>query len=121
LQGIAGPRRAGLIAPTVLAEPINGEMCYLWRAVDPEGELPESFVTKTRDKAAALRFIRKGMKRHGRTDATVTDGLPSHRPAHKEIGAADRPGDRALVEQPCREFPPRLPATRAGHVAISED
>jgi putative transposase len=36
---------------------INGEMHYLWRAVDHEGEILESYVTKGRDKAAALRFI----------------------------------------------------------------
>ena len=45
---------------------INGEMRYLWRAVDHEGEVLESFVTKERDKAAALKFIKKAMKRHGR-------------------------------------------------------
>ena len=38
---------------------INGEMRYLWRAVDREGEVLESFVTKERDKAAALKFIKK--------------------------------------------------------------
>lgn len=32
---------------------INGERHYLWRAVDHEGEVLESFVTKTRDKKAA--------------------------------------------------------------------
>ena len=42
---------------------INGEMHYLWRAVDHEGEVLESYVTKTRDKAAALRFMRKTLKR----------------------------------------------------------
>ena len=31
---------------------LNGEMVYLWRAVDQEGEILESYVTKTRDKAA---------------------------------------------------------------------
>ena len=36
-----------------------------WRAVDHEGEVLESYVTKTRDKSAALRFIRKALKRHG--------------------------------------------------------
>jgi putative transposase len=36
---------------------INGDLHYLWRAVDQEGEVLESFVTKTRDKAAALKFI----------------------------------------------------------------
>ena len=44
---------------------INGEMHYLWRAVDHEGEVLESFVTKERDKAAALKFIKKALKRHG--------------------------------------------------------
>ena len=69
---------------------INGEMRYLWRAVDHEGEVLESFVTKTRDKAAALKFIKKAMKRHGRPGAIVTDGLRSYGAALKEIGVADR-------------------------------
>jgi putative transposase len=69
---------------------INGEMHYLWRAVDHEGEVLESFVTKERDKAAALKFIKKAMKRHGRPKAIVTDGLRSYGAALKEIGAADR-------------------------------
>jgi len=69
---------------------INGEMRYLWRAVDHEGEVLESYVTKTRDKAAALKFIKKTMKRHGRTRTIVTDGLRSYGAAMKEIGAADR-------------------------------
>jgi putative transposase len=69
---------------------INGEMHYLWRAVDHEGEVLESFVTKTRDKVAALKFIKKAMKRFGRPEAVVTDGLRSYRAALKEIGAADR-------------------------------
>lgn len=33
---------------------INGERHYLWRTVDHEGEVLESFVTKKRDKKAAL-------------------------------------------------------------------
>ena len=69
---------------------INGEMRYLWRAVDHEGEVLESFVTTTRDKAAALKFIKKAMKRHGRPQAVVTDGLRSYGAALKEIGATDR-------------------------------
>jgi putative transposase len=44
----------------------NGEMVYLWRAVDHEGEVLESFVTKSRDKKAALTFMKKALKRHGR-------------------------------------------------------
>ena len=69
---------------------INGQMRYLWRAVDHEGEVLESYVTTTRDKAAALAFIKKAMKRHGRPQAVVTDGLRSYGAALKEIGNVDR-------------------------------
>jgi putative transposase len=65
---------------------INGEMHYLWRAVDHEGEVLESFASKTRDKAAALKFIKSAMKRHGKAKAIVTDGLRSYTAAMNEIG-----------------------------------
>lgn len=65
---------------------INGETHYLWRAVDHEGEILESYVTKTRDKAAALAFIKKALKRHGSPETIVTDGLKSYRAAMKVIG-----------------------------------
>ena len=42
---------------------LNGEMVYLWRAVDHEGEILESYVTRTRDKDAALTFMKKALKR----------------------------------------------------------
>jgi len=45
---------------------INGETHYLWRAVDHEGEILESYVTKKRDKSAALRFFKKTLKHHGK-------------------------------------------------------
>lgn len=69
---------------------INGERHYLWRAVDNEGEVLESFVTKTRDKAAALKFLKKTLKRHGRVDAIVTDRLRSYGASLRAVGAADR-------------------------------
>src|ERR1700761_9518427 len=69
---------------------INGEMHYLWRAVDHDGEVLESFVTKARDKAAALRFIKRAMKRHGRPRIIVTDGLRSYPAAMTEIGNTER-------------------------------
>ena len=65
---------------------INGEMRYLWRAVDHEGEVLESFVTKERDKAAALKFIKKALKRHGSPKAITTDGLRSYGAAMRELG-----------------------------------
>lgn len=45
---------------------INGERHYLWRAVDHEGEVLESYVTKVRGKKAARKFLREGMRKHGR-------------------------------------------------------
>ncbi len=38
---------------------INGERHYLWRTVDHDGEVLESFVAKQRDKKAAVKFLRK--------------------------------------------------------------
>ena len=69
---------------------INGEWHYLWRAVDHEGEVLESFVTKRRDRKAALKFLRKTMKRHGRAHIFVTDMLRSYGAAMKVIGNVDR-------------------------------
>src|SRR6056297_2397545 len=69
---------------------INGERHYLWRAVDHEGEVMESFATKTRDKKAALKFLKKAMRKHGQPETVVTDRLRSYGAALKEIGAAFR-------------------------------
>ena len=69
---------------------INGMTHYLWRAVDHEGEVLESYVTKTRDKSAALKFLRKAMKRYGAPETVVTDRLRSYGAAMKEIGNIDR-------------------------------
>ncbi|MEM5516419.1 IS6 family transposase [Henriciella sp. AS95] len=69
---------------------INGVTHYLWRAVDHEGEVLESYVTKTRDKSAALRFLKKAMKRYGAPRTVVTDRLRSYGAAMKEIGNIDR-------------------------------
>ncbi len=66
---------------------INGETHYPWRAVDHEGEVLESFVTKTRDKKAALKLLRKLMKRYSQPKQIVTDRLRSCGAAMTEIGA----------------------------------
>jgi len=61
-------------------------MHYLWRAVDHEGEVLESFVTKRRDRKAALRFLKKSMKRYGVPMVIVTDRLRSYRAAMTQLG-----------------------------------
>jgi len=76
---------------------INGETHYLWRAVDHEGEVLESFVTKKRDRKAVLRFLKRTMKRYGRPRATVTDRLRSYGAAMKVIGNA--------ADQECGRWP----------------
>ena len=68
---------------------INGERHYLWRAVDHEGEVLEAYVSKRRDRKAALKFLRKSMKRYGRPEAIVTDRLRSYGAALRELGGAD--------------------------------
>src|SRR6202142_4518390 len=69
---------------------INGKLCYLWRAVDHEGEVLEAVVTAKRDKAAALKLLKRIMKKYGRPQSIVTDRLRAYPAAMKEIGAADR-------------------------------
>ena len=46
----------------------------------------EAFVTKKRDRKAALRFLNKAMKRYGNPLEVVTDRLRSYRAAMKEMG-----------------------------------
>ena len=69
---------------------INGVQHYLWRAVDHEGEVLEAYVSKKRDRKAALKFLKKLMKRHGKPEEIVTDKLKSYGAALKELGAEGR-------------------------------
>ena len=68
---------------------INGERHYLWRAVDHEGEVLESFVTKTKDRKAAVKSLKKTMSKHGRADMSVTDKLRSYGAALRDLGMVD--------------------------------
>jgi putative transposase len=69
---------------------INGERHYLWRAVDNEGEVLESSSSKRHNRNAALKFIRKSMKRRGKSNVIITDKLQSYRAEMTIIGIADR-------------------------------
>jgi putative transposase len=69
---------------------INGRLCYLWRAVDHEGEVSEAVVTSKREKAAALKLLKRIMKKSGSPRRVVTDGPRANSTAMNEIGAADR-------------------------------
>ena len=78
--GVKFPRATRLFAR------INGKTHYLWRAVDHEGEVLEVFATKRRDRKAALKFLKRTMKRYGRPRWIVTDRLRSYRAAMNVIG-----------------------------------
>ncbi len=68
---------------------INGKTHYLWRVVDHEGEVLKTYVTKRRDRKAALKFLKKTMERHGSPKVILTDRLRSYGAAMKFIGNAD--------------------------------
>ena len=69
---------------------INGVTHYLWRAVDHEGEVLEVFATKRRDRRAALKFLKRALKRYGQPGTIVTDRLRSYGAALKAIGILGR-------------------------------
>jgi len=65
---------------------VNGKLCFFWRAVDHEGEVLEAVVTAKRDKAAALKLLKRIMKKYGTSRSIVTDGLRAYSAAMNEMG-----------------------------------
>jgi putative transposase len=65
---------------------INGKQHYLWRAVDQDGEVVDVFLQAKRDGAAAKRFFKRLLRRHGgEPRKIVTDKLRSYGVAHREL------------------------------------
>ena len=69
---------------------LNGDMVYLWRAVDHEGEVLENHVIRTRDKGAALAFMKQALKPHGSPHRITTDGLRRYGAAMDELGNREK-------------------------------
>ena len=66
---------------------IGGRRMYMWRAVDSEGEVLDVLVQRRRDQAAALKLLRKLLKKQGFVPAViVSDKLGSYRAALRTIG-----------------------------------
>src|SRR6516164_6950267 len=66
---------------------IAGKYMYLWRAVDHEGEVLEILVQRRRDKCAAVRLMRKLLRKQGFARKTVTtDKLRSYGAALQHLG-----------------------------------
>ena len=70
---------------------IRGRRMYLWRAVDAEGEVLDFLIQSKRNKAAALKLMRKLLKKQGYVPSSiVTDKLPSYGAALRELGLSRR-------------------------------
>jgi putative transposase len=65
---------------------IDGRMAYLWRAVDAEGEVLDVLVQSKRDQHAALKLMRKLLKKYGFVpDRLITDDLRSYAAAARDL------------------------------------
>ena len=85
------PRPTGTWHLDEMVVSIQGRRMYLWRAVDSEGEILDLLVQPKRDKAAALRLMRKLLKKQGYApDVLVTDKLGSYGAARRELGSRAR-------------------------------
>ena len=74
-----------------MAVTIAGRRFWLWRAVDDEGEVLDLLVQRRRDKAAAVKLMRKLLKKQGfAPEVLVTDKLGSYDAARSEIGLSAR-------------------------------
>ena len=70
---------------------IGGERVWLWRAVDHAGEVLDLLVQRRRDKAAAVKLMRKLLKKQGYVpEVLVTDKLRSYEAARTAIGMSAR-------------------------------
>ena len=98
---------------------INGRLRYLWRAVDHEGEVLETVVTVKRDKAAALKFLKRTMKISPTAERRHRGALLVSRGDERD---RQRRPSRSWPspQQSRREFAPAISTTRTSHAAFSE-
>ncbi len=88
---------------------VNSNRRYVWRAFDHEGEVLEAVSTKRRNKAAALKLVRKLMKCHGKAEELAPDPLASYRAAL-----------RGLAQSLSTCFPTQKPTNRDASTRLSE-
>ena len=70
---------------------IDGRMVYLWRAVDAEGEVLDVLVQSKRNRHAALKLMRKLLKKYAfAPERLVTDDLRSYGSAARDLGLESR-------------------------------
>ena len=92
---------------------INGKRMYLWRAVDSEGEVLDILVQSRRNKKAALKLMRKLLKKQGYApNKVVTDKLPSYGAALRDLNMTGKHVTRRTEQQSGGEFAPAGSTTR---------
>src|SRR5215216_7095658 len=85
------PRPTGRWHMDEMVVSIQGKRMYLWRAVDREGEVLDLLVQSKRDTEAALRLMRKLLKKQGYApDELVTDKLGFYGAARRDLGLSAR-------------------------------
>ena len=99
---------------------VQGRDLYLWRAVDSEGEILDMLVQSRRDKGAALRLMRKLLKKHGfAPKVLVTDKSRSYGAACASWGPR-RAVNRACTATIGRRTHPGDPTTRDAAFQVAD-
>ena len=76
---------------------VKGQWRYLYRAVDKQGQTIDFLLTEHRDKEAALRFLKKAIRRHGVPEKTTIDGSDANEAAIKRYNEAH--GTNIIIRQ----------------------
>lgn len=74
---------------------VRGRWMYLYRAIDSNGDTVEFWFSEQRNLAAAKRFLRMALKRHGRPERVVIDGSQTNREAILACDMESRLQDRS--------------------------
>jgi transposase-like protein len=76
---------------------VKGEWRYLYRAVDKQGQTIDFLLTEYRDKEAALRFLKKAIRRHGVPEKITIDGSDANEAAIKSYN--EEHGTNIIIRQ----------------------
>jgi putative transposase len=76
---------------------VKGEWKYLYRAVDKQGQTIDFLLTEYRDKEAALRFLKKAIRRNGLPETITIDGSDANEAAIKSYNEAH--GTAIIIRQ----------------------
>src|SRR5258707_2012004 len=105
------PRPTGRWHMDEMVVKIAGKRHWLWRAVDSEGEILDLLVQSSRDTAAAVRLMRKLIKKQGfAPEEIVTDKLRSYSDAIRQLGLSPRPEQGQRQNNPAEN--PHQPVPR---------